>query len=195
MARFHFHVMASVIAIAQEKQVQANKERLNQFALPVRQRAICWPLLTVIVTQECRPLRQLPKEFRVQASAHIDASLQSTVTTKNTVSLYRYAPHNDVSVNDGPHTYTMLCYVTLHYIILYYIILYYIILYISYLFTYSMEQSPSWEANWFAASQEIPCILRNPKVHYRHLSLSWASSIHSIPPHPTAWRSIYYNII
>ena len=28
-------------------------------------------------------------------------------------------------------------------------------------------QSPSWEANWFAASQEIPCISRNPKVHYR----------------------------
>ena len=32
---------------------------------------------------------------------------------------------------------------------------------------YSMEQSPSWEANRFAASQEIPCILRNPKDHYR----------------------------
>jgi len=29
-----------------------------------------------------------------------------------------------------------------------------------------MEQSPSWEANWFSASQEIPCILQNPKVHY-----------------------------
>ena len=33
--------------------------------------------------------------------------------------------------------------------------------------TYSMVQSPSWEANWFAASQEIPCISRSPKVHYR----------------------------
>ena len=32
--------------------------------------------------------------------------------------------------------------------------------------TYSMVQSPSWEANWFAASQEIPHISRNPKVHY-----------------------------
>jgi hypothetical protein len=32
--------------------------------------------------------------------------------------------------------------------------------------TYSMEQSPSWEANWFAASQEIP-VLWNPKVHHR----------------------------
>ena len=28
-------------------------------------------------------------------------------------------------------------------------------------------QSPSWAANWFAASQEIPRISRNPKVHYR----------------------------
>ena len=30
-----------------------------------------------------------------------------------------------------------------------------------------MVQSPSWEANWFAASQESPRILWNPKVHYR----------------------------
>jgi len=30
-----------------------------------------------------------------------------------------------------------------------------------------MVQSPSWEANWFADSQEIPRISRNPKVHYR----------------------------
>ena len=37
----------------------------------------------------------------------------------------------------------------------------------------SMVQSPSWEANWFAASQEIPRISRNPKVHYR---------IHKHPP-------------
>ena len=32
---------------------------------------------------------------------------------------------------------------------------------------YSMVQSPSWEANWSAASQETPCISRNPKVHFR----------------------------
>ena len=35
-----------------------------------------------------------------------------------------------------------------------------------YLLIYSVVQSPSWEANWFAASQ-IPRVSRNPKVHYR----------------------------
>ena len=38
---------------------------------------------------------------------------------------------------------------------------------ILYILIYSMVQSPSWKANWFAASQEIPRISRNPKVHYR----------------------------
>jgi len=37
----------------------------------------------------------------------------------------------------------------------------------TYLLTYSMVQSPSWETNWFAASQEIPRISRNLKVHCR----------------------------
>jgi len=30
-----------------------------------------------------------------------------------------------------------------------------------------MVQNPSWAVNWFAASQEIPRISQNPKVHYR----------------------------
>ena len=30
-----------------------------------------------------------------------------------------------------------------------------------------MVQSPSWAADWLAASQEIPRISRNPNVHYR----------------------------
>jgi len=35
------------------------------------------------------------------------------------------------------------------------------------LFIHSMQHSPSWEANRFSASQEIPHILWNPKVYYR----------------------------
>ena len=30
-----------------------------------------------------------------------------------------------------------------------------------------MEQNPSWEANWFPASQKTPNILWNPKAHCR----------------------------
>ena len=37
----------------------------------------------------------------------------------------------------------------------------------TYLLTYSIQHSPSWEANLLSASQEIPRVLWNPKVHYR----------------------------
>jgi hypothetical protein len=37
---------------------------------------------------------------------------------------------------------------------------------LTYLLTYSMVRSPSWEANWFAVSQEIRSTSRKPEVHY-----------------------------
>ena len=69
-----------------------------------------------------------------------------------------------------------------------------------------MVQSPSWEANWFAASQEIPHISRNPKVHYRthkrpppvsilgqpnpvHIPTSHLLKIHPNNIHPSTPRS------
>jgi hypothetical protein len=62
-----------------------------------------------------------------------------------------------------------------------------------------MKQSPSWEANRFAASQEIPGILWNPKVHYRIQkhpptvsNLSQLTPVHT--PHPHS-RNINLNII
>jgi len=58
-----------------------------------------------------------------------------------------------------------------------------------------MVQSPSWEANWFEASQEIPRISRNPKFHYRTHKRPPPASILGQPnpvhsPQPTSWRSI-----
>ena len=74
------------------------------------------------------------------------------------------------------------------------------------LLTYSMVQSSSWEANWFAASQETPRILWNPKVHYRthkrpppvpilgqpnpaHIPTSHLLEIHPNIIHPSTPRS------
>ena len=63
------------------------------------------------------------------------------------------------------------------------------------LLTYSSQQSPSWEANRFAANQEtLPHFYGTRRfitafTSARHLSLSWARRIQSIPPHPTSWRS------
>ena len=69
-----------------------------------------------------------------------------------------------------------------------------------------MVQSSSWEANWFAASQEIPRLLWNPKVHYRthkrppfvpilgqpnpvHIPTSHLLQIHPNIIHPSTPRS------
>ena len=76
--------------------------------------------------------------------------------------------------------------------------------------THSMVQSPSWEANWFAASQEIPRISRNPNVHYRthkrpppvsilgqpnpvHIPTSHLLEIHPNIIHPSMARSPHWS--
>jgi hypothetical protein len=55
---------------------------------------------------------------------------------------------------------------------------------LTYLRTYSMEQSSSWgEDNWLVVSQEIPCILWNLKVHYHiHKCLSHVPILSQINP-------------
>jgi len=58
-----------------------------------------------------------------------------------------------------------------------------------------MKQSPSWEANRLAVVKKFPAFYGTRKfitsfTSARQLSLSWASSIQSIPPHSTSWRSI-----
>ena len=70
---------------------------------------------------------------------------------------------------------------------------------LSYLLTHSltrsMQPSPSWEANRSVASKVIHAFYETRRfitvvTEARHLSLSWASSIQSIPSHPTSWRYI-----
>ena len=74
-----------------------------------------------------------------------------------------------------------------------------------------MVQSPSWEANWFAASQEIPRILWKPMVHYRthkrpspvpilcqpnpvHIPTSHLLEIHLNIIHPSTPRSPQWSL-
>ena len=82
---------------------------------------------------------------------------------------------------------------------------------IRYLLTYSMVQSPSWEAKLFAASQEIPLFSRNQKVHYRthkptppvsilgqpnpvHMPISHLLEIHPNIIQPTTPRSPQWSL-
>ena len=69
----------------------------------------------------------------------------------------------------------------------------------TYLLTDYMEQSSSWSANRFSASQEIPRILWNPKVHYRiHKCLPPIPILRNIDPvhAPTSnFLKIHLNII
>jgi hypothetical protein len=61
-----------------------------------------------------------------------------------------------------------------------------------------MELSPSWGASRSSASQEIPCILSNPNIHYRvYNSLPPVPVLSQINPvHiPTHFLKIYFNII
>ena len=65
--------------------------------------------------------------------------------------------------------------------------------------TYSMVQSPSWEANWFAASHKTPRISRNTKLHYRNHKRPSPVSILGQPNpvhiHTFHFLEIYPNII
>ena len=82
--------------------------------------------------------------------------------------------------------------------------------YYYYYYYYSMVLSPSWEANWSAASQEIPRISRNPKVHYRthnrpppvsilgqlspvHIHTAHLLEIHPNIIHPSTPRSLQWS--
>ena len=69
---------------------------------------------------------------------------------------------------------------------------------LTYLFTYTTEQSTSWEASRFSSSQKNSPHWWNPKVHYRTHTCSppvpsWARSIQSMPP--SNLLKIHLNII
>ena len=61
---------------------------------------------------------------------------------------------------------------------------------------YSMKHSTSWEANRFSASQEIPRIVWNPKVHFRvYATCSILSQINLFHVPPSHLLKIHLNII
>jgi hypothetical protein len=61
-----------------------------------------------------------------------------------------------------------------------------------------MEQSPSWEAKTSSATQEIPRILWNPKVHHRiheHATCPYPEPDQSSLRPPPNLSKIHFNII
>jgi len=72
---------------------------------------------------------------------------------------------------------------------------------IIYKLTNSMEHSPSWEANSYSGSQEIPCLLWNLRVHYcvhssllRVHILSQMNPVHTFPLSFPKIQSVYLPI-
>ena len=66
---------------------------------------------------------------------------------------------------------------------------------LTYLLTYSMVQSPSWELTVVQLVKNFPVFQGTRRfitalTSVRHLSLSWASPIQSIYPHSTSWRPV-----
>ena len=90
---------------------------------------------------------------------------------------------------------TLLYFTLLYFTLLCFALLYLnYLLYLLYLLTHSMQQSPSWEANWFCKSRNS-LHFTEPESSLPHSQasatcLSWASPIQSIPPHPTSWSSV-----
>jgi len=68
-----------------------------------------------------------------------------------------------------------------------------------YLFTYSIEQSPSWEANWFCSQSRNSPHFWNPKVPHRiHKCpppVPILSHLHPVPTTPSHFLKIQLNIV
>jgi len=90
------------------------------------------------------------------------------------------------------NTYLFTIYLPLTYLLTIYSLL-------TYLLTCSMEQSPSWEADSFSASEEIPPILWNPKIEYLiHKCLSPVPILSQLDPvhaQPSYFLKILLNVI